>query len=128
MSKLLKLKLALLAILTLDSTGKDHDRCLYSVTALRSDFTSSISNIDLVRGTCLLTISRLDVVSFPSNALLWSLSSEATWVVRASSGALVWKTREMWMLPRDVTESFPNVCRRSVRCSLMLCLLSFAFD
>ncbi len=48
MSKLLKLKLALLAILTLDLTGKDHDRCLYSVTALRSDFTSSISNIDLV--------------------------------------------------------------------------------
>ncbi len=28
-------------------------------------------------------------------------------MVRASSGALVWKTREMWMLPRDVTESFP---------------------
>ncbi len=43
---------------------------LCSVTALRSDFTSSISNIDLVRGTCLLTISRLEVVSFPSNALL----------------------------------------------------------
>ncbi len=39
----------------------------------------------------MLTISRLEVVSFPSNALLWSLSSEATWVVRASSGALVWK-------------------------------------
>ncbi len=39
----------------------------------------------------MLTISRLDVVSFPSNALLWSLSSEATWVVRASSGALGWK-------------------------------------
>ncbi len=38
-----------------------------------------------------MTISRLEVVSFPSNALLWSLSSEATWVVRASSGALVWK-------------------------------------
>ncbi len=43
------------------------------------------------------------LVLFPSNALLWSLSSEATWVVRASSDALVWKTREMWMLPRDVT-------------------------
>ncbi len=38
------------------------------------------------------------LVSFSSNALLWSLSSEATWVVRVSSGALV------WMLPRDVTE------------------------
>ncbi len=38
-----------------------------------------------------MTISRLEVVSFPSNALLWSLSSGATWVVRASSGALVWK-------------------------------------
>ncbi len=60
---------------------------------LHSDqiFTSSISNIDLVRGTCLLTVSRLEVVSFPSNALLWSLSSETTWVVRASPGALGWK-------------------------------------
>ncbi len=27
-----------------------------------------------------MTISRLEVVSFPSNALLWSLSSETTWV------------------------------------------------
>ncbi len=35
------------------------------------------------------------------------------------------ETREMWMLPRDVTESFPFVRRRSARCSLMLCLLAF---
>ncbi len=31
------------------------------------------------------------MVLFPSNALLWSLSSETTWVVRASPGALGWK-------------------------------------
>ncbi len=73
---------------------------------LHSDqiLTSSISNIDLVRGTCLLTVSRLEVVSFPSNALLWSLSSETTWVGSCVSGCSRVETRDMWMLPRDVTE------------------------
>ncbi len=36
MSKLSKLKLALLAVLTLTPTGKDHDKCLCFVTAFRS--------------------------------------------------------------------------------------------
>ncbi len=58
-----------------------------SVTAFRSDSTSSISNIDLVRGTCLLLkINRLEGVSLPSNALLWSLCSGTTWVGSCVSG------------------------------------------
>ncbi len=90
MSKLLKLKLALLAILTLDSTGKDHDRCLCSVTALRSDFTSSISNIDLVNDTCFVGKQAGCWFRFLQMCCSGLLSSETTWV-RASSGALVWK-------------------------------------
>ncbi len=51
-----------------------------------------------------MTVSRLEVVSFPSNALLWSLSSETTWVGSCVFGCSRVETRDMWMLPRDVTE------------------------
>ncbi len=85
MSKLLKLKLALLAILTLDLTGKDHDRCLYSVTALRSDFTSSISNIDLVNDnvTCFVDKQAGFWFRFLQIGLLWSfvLGDHVGWFV-----------------------------------------------
>ncbi len=51
-----------------------------------------------------MTRSRLEVVLFPSNALLWSLSSETTWVGSCVFGCSRVETRDMWMLPRDVTE------------------------
>ncbi len=106
MSKLLKLKLALLAILTLDLTGKDHDRCLYSVTALRSDFTSSISNIDLVNDnvTCFVDKQAGFWFRFLQMGCSGLLSSETTWVGSYFFGCSRVETREMWMLPRDVTE------------------------
>ncbi len=104
MSKLLKLKLALLAILTLDSTRKDHDRCLCSVTALRSDFTSSISNIDLVNDTCFVNKQAGCWFRFLQMGCSGLLSSETTWVGSCFFGCSRVETREMWMLQRDVTE------------------------
>ncbi len=106
MSKLLKLKLALLAILTLNSTGKAHDRCLCSVTALRSDFTSSISNIDLVNGnvTCFVDKQAGCWFRFLQMGCSGLLSSETTWVGSCFFGCSRVETRDMWMLPRDVTE------------------------
>ncbi len=47
-----KLKLALLAVLTLTPTGKDHDKCLCFVTAFRSFLPVSVRSRDSVYGTC----------------------------------------------------------------------------
>ncbi len=106
MSKLLKLKLALLAVLTLDSTRKDHDRCLCSVTALRSDFTSSISNIDLVNDNVTCFVDKQVGCWFRFLLMCCSglLSSETTWVGSFFFGCSRVETRDMWMLPCDVTE------------------------
>ncbi len=57
-----------------------------SVTAFRSDSTSSISNIDLVRMYLLVDKKQVGSCLFPSNALLWSLCSGTTWVGSCVSG------------------------------------------
>ncbi len=69
-----------------------------SVTAFRSDSTSSISNIDLVRMYLLVDKKQVGSCLFPSNGCSGLCPRKTTWVGSCVFGCSRVETRDMWML------------------------------